>query len=104
MSDLTNPNVGLSLKQEPKYTVNGCAIVNRISGEEIPWDEPVFILRARDKHAIGAMIAYGALISKGPEEHRKAVVQRIADFVLFAQMNQERMKEPDTQLSLPLEE
>lgn len=85
---------GLSLEQEPKYTVNGHAIVNRASGECIPADEPVFIFRARDVHAREALGSYASVLT--PSAHRDAVVQRVADFSSFAHAHPERMKEPDT--------
>ena len=85
---------GLSECQEPKYTVNGHALVNRVSGEEIPEDEPVFILRARDHYARRVLNSYLALLSVG--EHRRAVQVRCDDFQNFALLHPERMKEPDT--------
>jgi len=84
---------GLPLAQEPKYTVNGSAIVNRASGEAIPADEPVFIFRARDKHAVSALRQYLYLV-RGT--HSAAVAQRIRDFNDFYSAHPERMKEPDT--------
>lgn len=86
--------VGLLPAQEPKYTVNGHAIVNRASLEEIPADEPVFILRARDAYAAEAIAQYAG--SVGNREHAHAVWQRWYDFNAFARDHHERMKEPDT--------
>lgn len=91
-SALTAP-AGLPLAQEPKYTVNGSAIVNRASGEAIPADEPVFIFRARDKRAIPALNVY-AEWCKG--SHYAAVRKRIKHFRQFQSRHPERMKEPDT--------
>lgn len=85
---------GLSLKQEPKYTVNAHAIVNRASGEEIPADEPVFIFRARDKLAVRALEDYALRCSDG--QHYAAVRKRIKHFRAFASRHQDRMKLPDT--------
>jgi hypothetical protein len=90
---------GLSIAQEPKYTVNGHAIVNRASGEEIPADEPAFIFRARDVHAREALEAYAAVLTPGM--HRDAVAKRVADFARFAYAFPERMKEPDTAPAQP---
>jgi len=87
---------GLSEGQEPKYTVNGRAIVNRASGEEIPADEPVFILRARDVHAMYALRSYLLRLPAG-SEHRRAVEARCMDFFNFKAAHLDRMKEPDTQ-------
>lgn len=88
--------VGLPWSQEPKYTVNGSAIVNRASGEEIPGDEPAFIFRARDVHAVYALKAYAAQC--GETAHALVVADRIADFERFAARYPERMKAPDTAL------
>lgn len=90
---------GLSIAQEPKYTVNGHAIVNRASGEEIPADEPVFIFRARDAKALAALYPYHAVIND--DEHTAAVWARIMDFRTFALTKPERMKEPDTATPAP---
>lgn len=87
---------GLSEEQEPKYTVNGRAIINRASSEEIPADEPVFILRARDVHAMYALRSYLLRLPAG-SEHRRAVEARCMDFFNFKAAHLDRMKEPDTQ-------
>ena len=91
--------LGLSPAQEPKYTVNGRAIVNRSSGEAIPEDEPVFIFRARDVHAREALEAYACVLQA--DSHRDAVVQRVADFAGFERAHPERMKVPDTDAAPP---
>jgi hypothetical protein len=85
---------GLSIAQEPKYTVNGSAIVNRASGEAIPADEPVFIFRARDKHAVEVLEFYRDLVRDS--SHREAVDKRTGHFYVFKNANPWRMKEPDT--------
>lgn len=90
---------GLLVTQEPKYTVNGSAIVNRASGQPIPADEPVFVFRARDVHAREAIEAYACVLTPG--EHRDAVVRRVADFAAFERAHPERMKEPDTAAAAP---
>lgn len=79
--------------QEPKYDVtNDGHIINRKTGRIIPDDEPIFILRARDKHAIKVMGNYADLCSvKG---HIDVVNSRIQDFKNFADANPERMREP----------
>jgi hypothetical protein len=88
---------GLSIAQEPKYTVNGSAIMNRASGEAIPADEPVFIFRARDVRAVGALSRYASVVAlHSSEDHWLAVMGRIDDFVRFRRDHPERMKEPDT--------
>lgn len=92
--------VGLPVTQEPKYTTDGHSIINRASGEAIPHDEPVFIFRARDRHAIMVLDEYcdrlGIYSDEEKNAHRKAVIQRIKDFSAFAKQHPDRMKEPDT--------
>lgn len=81
--------------QEPKYDVNKDGrLVNRFSGEVIPDDEPVFVLRARDMKAAQAILDYGDSCSD--KEHREVVHGRYHDFMAFAKNHPERMKEPDT--------
>lgn len=89
--------VGLPFTQEPKYTVNGHAIVNRSTGNEIPADEPVFVFRARDPKAVPALFGYEAIITD--PGHRAAVFARINQFRKFTNEHPERMKEPDTAVS-----
>lgn len=85
--------------QEPKYAVKcdqGSAehvVVNRQSGEAIPTDEPIFILRAQDGFAAPAIGAYLLMIPN--EKHREVVRKRYQDFIKFAVEHPERMKEPD---------
>jgi len=85
---------GLPLNQEPKYTVDGDSIVNRASRQRIPADEPVFIMRARDTYAAGAIYNYALDYPPGP--HREAVLKRFDDFSSFAKQHPARMKMPDT--------
>jgi hypothetical protein len=89
--------------QDPKYTFMNDAVFNRSSGERIPSDEPVFVFRARDIHAIRAILYYRDLmISQGlPEEHVKGVECRAKHFRDFAEANPHRMKQPDTDTSTP---
>lgn len=97
--------------QEPKYDVdqNG-HLYNRETGIEIPEDEPIFILRARDIFAIDALRKYAAfagafvplhMLSDAEKEHRRCVLARVNQFREFSRKHPERMKKPDTQLSLP---
>ncbi len=87
---------GLPLAQEPKYTVNAQGrIINRATGVAIPDDEPVFILRAKDKVAADAIRQYAYLLPLSTT-HTMVVVSRAHDFERFAYANPERMREPDT--------
>jgi len=87
-------------EQEPKYnaSVDG-RIVNRASGEAIPDDEPVFIFRARDKHAAAVLIFYRDLCEDA--NHKAAIQSRWEDFMRFWRESPERMKEPDTAAQEP---
>lgn len=86
---------GLKTAQEPKYTVSqkDGRLVNRDTGKPIPDDEPVFILRAQDIHAVPLLYAYLAMVTT---EHSYAVHRRIKDFEAFALAHLDRMKEPDS--------
>ena len=86
----------MSPKQEPKYEARDGRIYNRATGESIPDDEPVFILRARDVHAISMLAHYGAAVVHGQLEHWDAVQERLNDFSRFRRDHPERMKQPDT--------
>lgn len=83
--------------QEPKYGIENGKIVNRQSGDVIPEDEPIFLLRARDRHAIFALTKY--LQACEDASQREAVWFRINQFVDWAQRHPDRMKEPDSQLT-----
>lgn len=87
----------MTTTQEPKYKIVNNAIVNRHSGEPIPPDEPVFVLRARDKFAIGTLNYY--LSNDMDADHRRAVELRLKQFEDFSDRHPDRMKVPDTILT-----
>jgi len=70
------------------------ASANKPIREIIPADEPVFVFRARDRHACQVLYDYAVTV-KNPE-HREAIFARLADFQQFADAHPKRMKEPDT--------
>jgi len=81
--------------QSKKYLVFGGSIVNRNTGNAIPPDEPVFILRAQDKHAIDTLVHYAGLIEQGTAHHES--LQAVIDaFDRYAATKGVNMKEPDT--------
>lgn len=91
---------GVPRSQEPKYFINEKGrLTNRSTGKPIPDEEPVFVLRGQDKHAIEALAAYRASVSD--PVHGMVVAQRIADFCAYAEGYPERMKEPDSKPPLP---
>jgi hypothetical protein len=92
----------MDTQQEPKYKAEGSRIVNRLTGETIPDDEPVFIFRARDLLALPALRKYHEDLLKEDRvshEHVRAVNTRIVHFLEFRQQHPERMKYPDTNVS-----
>ena len=82
------------IKQEPKYKAVAGVIYNRATGEPIPDDEPVFILRAKDLNAIDTLEFYRNQCEN--PEHQAAIARRMDDFKRFADRNLSKMKEPDT--------
>jgi hypothetical protein len=77
-----------------KFSFYGGKIINRVSGVSIPEDEPVFIFRARDIHALEVLTLYRQLIKD--EHHQAAVEESIGSFFAFTVEHPERMKEPGT--------
>ena len=92
---VTGITFGLTLAQESKYTCSqkDGRLVNRSTGKPIPDDEPVFVLRAQDIHAVPLLHAYLSIV-KEPDQ-ASAVAKRIAAFQDFALTHADRMKEPD---------
>lgn len=88
----------MNTTQEPKYKIVDGKLFNRQSDEQIPDDEPVFILRARDRHAAELLNQYRLLVLS-PTDHWRAVSIRLEQFQRWAKDHPERMKEPDTQLT-----
>lgn len=86
----------MNIYQEPKYDVRDGKLTNRQSNEAIPEDEPVFILRARDKHAHAVLVYYSSICVE--PEHREAARIRAAQFANWSIMHPSRMKEPDSKM------
>jgi len=80
--------------QEPKYQTKGDQIINRQSGDAIPEDEPIFILRARDRHAAGLLRLYATLCQD--PVHQDAVFVRALQFHNWALSHPDRVREPNT--------
>jgi len=79
--------------QDPKYDIEDGKLVNSSTRKPIPDDEPIFILRAKDKNAVDAIEHYKTLCNNS--EHRRSVAVRVWDFCGFSSENPDRMKEPD---------
>lgn len=91
----------MKIEQEPKYAAVDGVLVNRATGKAIPDDEPVFVLRAKDVHAVYALRAYLEACYIVPnDEHIDAVLRRIAEFENFSNEHGERMKLPYTDRAL----
>lgn len=88
-----------------KYGTSGGRIINTVSGEEIPEDEPLFLLRARDNNAIALLHSYLNICKKrGCNDLHLAGIQQVLDkFQAFATNHPERMKQPGITKHLQLE-
>lgn len=80
--------------QDPKYGIRNDGLYNRASGQLIPDDEPIFIFRARDSHAVNVLADYARRVKDGG--HASAVWARVEDFKKFWDEHPDQMKEPDT--------
>jgi hypothetical protein len=78
--------------EDSKFKFEDGRFVNRVSGEAIPDDEPIFIFRARDYYALQTLEHYRKLV--GDDYHRQAIDESIYDFRAFKRANPARMKEP----------
>ena len=83
---------------ERKYKIsmeepNKGKLVKKDTSMPIPDDEPLFILRAQDRKALPALLAYSFILDN--LEQKMAVAECVNDFRLFQEKNPERMKEPD---------
>lgn len=82
-------------KIDEKFDTTG-DIVKRSNGEIIPEDEPLFLIRARDRLAIPALLAYKELSMKDGcnDYHFSHLDVDIAAFEKFKVEHPERMKQP----------
>lgn len=94
----------MKASQEPKYMIvdtEGREIVNarlanRATGEPIPDEEPVFVLRGKDLIAPDAIAGYLAKLPDGTEtEHANAVRERLVQFHDYQVIHPTRCKAPD---------
>jgi len=79
--------------RERKYGIVDGVLVKKSSGVPISDDEPLFILRAKDKNALPALAFYVALCED--LYHRENVMKSVLDFKDFAAEHPERMAEPN---------
>jgi hypothetical protein len=72
------------------------AVIKISNGRAVPDDEPVFFFRARDKHAIEALVVYRQIcIEGGCNDYQiDGIDEAIARFEDFAKLYPEKMKQP----------
>jgi hypothetical protein len=82
--------------QDGKFKIEGSQIIKISNGEPIPEDEPIFILRARDRLALALLEHYRSLSEMDGcnEYHMKALDRSIFRFERFREDHPERMKQP----------
>jgi hypothetical protein len=94
----------MTRKIDGKFSTDGVRIFNTVSGEAIPDDEPLFLLRARDVYALAAIDAYQEATQGKTNELHQAGIQQVREkFCQFAAYRSERMKEPGVTRDLKLE-
>lgn len=78
----------------------GLAIVNSTTNEKIPDDEPLFLLRGRDKLAEALIIQYRKMcVSEGCNDlHLAALDKTLQKFHDFAREKYDRLKQPGSSL------
>lgn len=91
-------------KIDEKFSTNGTIIFNTVSGEHIPEDEPLFLLRARDVNALPTLREYLSLCQRNCNLlHIDGIKQAISKFDFYSKTHLERMKEPGKTKHLKLE-
>jgi hypothetical protein len=93
------------MKIDGKFSCDGERIFNTVSGEAIPADEPVFMLRGRDATALQALHSYAKLCQMAGcnQLHLDGIDQTINKFTAFAVDHPERMKQPGVTRHLKLD-
>jgi len=78
---------------ERKYQILDGKLVKRDKEIPVPEDEPLFILRAKDRKALPALLAYHMILDR--LDQKEAVTKCINDFREFQEKNPELMSEPE---------
>jgi hypothetical protein len=86
----------LMKRLDGKFSIDGERIVKTSNGEPIPNDEPVFLIRARDRLALPLLRIYEQLsnVDGCNDYHFSALYKTIEEFARFAAHNPGRMKQP----------
>ncbi|MNU19496.1 hypothetical protein D3C71_77240 [compost metagenome] len=91
--------------QDPKYSIRNNRLINAERNEDIPMDEPVFLMRARDKLAHHSILDYAERCERmAGRPHVLAVLTRANEFAAFANDHPDRMKYPDTEPTKKLQQ
>lgn len=77
-----------------KFEIGGGQLVFRSTGEAIPEDEPVFVLRGIDKHALSILRVYQSSM-RPVTDNWKGVQKVMDDFTGFRVAHPDRMKPTD---------
>lgn len=77
---------------ERKYKIKDGKLVKRVGEKPVPDDEPLFILRAKDRKALSTLVAYNMILDT--LEQKAEVIKSINDFRRFQEQHPERMAEP----------
>jgi hypothetical protein len=78
---------------ERKYKILDDKLVKRDKSIPVPEDEPLFILRAKDRKALPALLAYHMILDR--LDQKEAVTKCIKDFREFQEKHPELMGEPE---------
>ena len=79
-----------------KYHIENEQIVKTTNGTVVPTEEPLFLLRGRDRNALPLLEAYYAICEADGcnEEHLSGIDRIICEFENFRNRNREVMKQP----------
>lgn len=78
---------------ERKYKIVNNKLVKRDKEIPVPEDEPLFILRAKDRKALPAILAYHMILDR--LDQKEAVTKCVNDFREFQEKHPELMSEPE---------
>lgn len=81
---------------DSKFLIDKERIIKASNGEEVPLDEPLFLIRARDRLALQLLMEYRRLsIFDGCNDyHMTKLDETIKRFLDFSREHPERMKQP----------
>ena len=82
-------------KIDGKFRVDGDQIIKTTNGEVLPRDEPLFLLRARDRLALIALYAFqeASQVDHCTDFHLEGVRSAINSFETFRRRYPEKMKQ-----------